>query len=1631
MNHSGGLPFSSSMRGGGRARADSASAVSGHMRLPPNVKPLPVTNEASLRKGPDLRPASALSRRGSASRVGEDAGSSTGLKQRRATETQFVYLVSEQNKEAPEYKEQKRRLIRALTNYRSPSATTIEREGLPTIDNIRLDKSSSSSSSGADDSSGESSTETSTTTCTDRGAGGGGRGGGGLHIAVSNEHGRSTKRESRKRKELMKALQQPVDDLCAVPDVKIDDKALLAPPKTPTNLKSPRAGQKKHFFNFPPIEPYEGGAQEISRLGHLFTPAQALDTALDTAKHFLNALSLDFVSEAHQELGQHLQKQVANVAAALDVARTLMTNQVAPMIEAQGQSVRSLTQLHAAEKYQAAALHNKVITLQATMRGYGIVPTVHGVPAPDPSNVTIVLCDIPHAPKLWSDDPDLGQSTMDVFSQAARSLLKDHQGYEVAFGGWSLQLAFASMQDAVNWCLSLHSKLLGVSWPKKLLAQDAFAADNKLCWCGLAPRMAVARGTATTVVDPESQVTKYYGEPLLLASHLLRYSALGTLVTTATFLQEGIRVPLAKLATSGGAAAHSLHPPQDVLGQRQTLVRMTPHALKARLLQESSTPLATGSYFLGITHRPSDLCVEKIYSRVINIKKSDLLRCSSFHVRVDDLLPSVLDDLRRDLVTLREGLDTSLSHIAPHHVNEIAANGKSVIIVVVKLARASILAQRHPSKLVSSCEIFMNIVRQVLKKTRRSIELSFNLDVATILFMSRQEAIAFAVKLHATMAMANWEDTVEAWNDANAITTTSDGKPINDGNEDGSGSFEMMTSGAPKCSIGIDLSQLKISADAEKTAPTDTPHHKENQSLHGFKPSFTMACILAGAAVAGETLTSDAFKDASADVMTSLASVRFLDQGKLPIGTSGSVEQAWSIHHARTGQQQQHVSAVNRAALHFQSVSWPNSSIQQLGRDRLKWTENTIDELGRQISNMRADAEKSTPGISVCPMSKEAVFVSLEANVTVDMWFSDHKCVLLEALRILQKAVRVLLIDIEDGYELFSDQQAFMLCFHNAKNAVRFSLELQERLAATYWGPGFQDVFPQCGKVLSPEGSIMWNGIRVRCSVVSQREGITLPVVCDSIRSTGRTIFFGRPVFLSAKLCSLTSYGQILIDEITHDVVKGSLVRELRDPICIHAGNAIFAGRLQGDTKIFSLVPRGLAKRPSFDRLGSGSDTFSAWLNLKLKEDVVFGYHVVPDGTLAQTVLKQLQSSSHQAGGGGGVSTERSLLSKEHTQILADSDDGDGKVRLELTGDDEFQAGQATLRSEESSLFPNHRQGSLAIGIGGLGDSLSLPTLSSRFFSASLERPIGSLFGFEGTPDGGGVVGPSGGGLFPTESGELGDSMTAPPTPHQQAGHQHQQQSALAQPPQARGDSTAVTRQNSSVGILSRQSSGIGPRRAGSSGPIRTNNNSPQSTNIPTASRPSIGALALEENSAVPLSCWKQVLRAHAVTRRALEAETRFLRSAILREKPKDGEAPMTDDAMTRKFLSICREEQLQIEDTTALNDDSSTAASKRFLAAAKAAVDESLSFPAASEWGSRSPRERERKLSDVVRSMAGHVASFHLSMSRMLRAPAFRKLVSSGVVAPKITPRMVDSEGDDDDDDGEDGEPVLYGTPE
>ena len=68
------------------------------------------------------------------------------------------------------------------------------------------------------------------------------------------------------------------------------------------------------------------------------------------------------------------------------------------------------------------------------------------------------------------------------------------------------------------------------------------------------------------------------------------------------------------------------------------------------------------------------------------------------------------------------------------------------------------------------------------------------------------------------------------------------------------------------------------------------------------------------------------------------------------------------------------------------------------------------------------------------------------------------------------------------GTELLSEGDAFLLCFTEPVNAIRFSLEVQERLLAAKWPPKMQSSSHEAIKVQYVTGERVFSGLRVRMS---------------------------------------------------------------------------------------------------------------------------------------------------------------------------------------------------------------------------------------------------------------------------------------------------------------------------------------------------------------------------------------------------------------------------------------------------------------------------------------------------------------------------------------------------------------------
>uniref|UniRef100_A0AAV1TSQ3 Guanylate cyclase domain-containing protein n=1 Tax=Peronospora matthiolae TaxID=2874970 RepID=A0AAV1TSQ3_9STRA len=84
-------------------------------------------------------------------------------------------------------------------------------------------------------------------------------------------------------------------------------------------------------------------------------------------------------------------------------------------------------------------------------------------------NPVFVVTDIESSSALWAiEDGRIMQQATRLHDDILRSLLAAYRGYEVATAGDSFQLAFHTIREAVEYCLTAQMHLLKAKWPKDL-----------------------------------------------------------------------------------------------------------------------------------------------------------------------------------------------------------------------------------------------------------------------------------------------------------------------------------------------------------------------------------------------------------------------------------------------------------------------------------------------------------------------------------------------------------------------------------------------------------------------------------------------------------------------------------------------------------------------------------------------------------------------------------------------------------------------------------------------------------------------------------------------------------------------------------------------------------------------------------------------------------------------------------------------------------------------------------------------------------------------------------------------------------------------------------------------------------
>ena len=213
-------------------------------------------------------------------------------------------------------------------------------------------------------------------------------------------------------------------------------------------------------------------------------------------------------------------------------------------------------------------------------------PAVAGGEVPPPGlgkeNVAAVaFTDVKGSTALWDAAPEAMSRALRIHNAAIRLLLHERGGYEVKTIGDAFMVAFARVEDALDFSLDLQTRLLASPWPPALLRlRQCAAASNDAggaLWGGLTLRIGVHSGAVAPETNPVTGRTDYFGPTPNLASRLEGCCPPGCVaVTRAVFA-----------ACEGAVGVHAVRslgcPSLAGFAARPEVVALAPRGLARRL----------------------------------------------------------------------------------------------------------------------------------------------------------------------------------------------------------------------------------------------------------------------------------------------------------------------------------------------------------------------------------------------------------------------------------------------------------------------------------------------------------------------------------------------------------------------------------------------------------------------------------------------------------------------------------------------------------------------------------------------------------------------------------------------------------------------------------------------------------------------------------------------------------------------------------------------------------------------------------------------------------------------------------------------------------------------------------------
>ncbi|KNC55391.1 adenylate/guanylate cyclase [Thecamonas trahens ATCC 50062] len=159
-----------------------------------------------------------------------------------------------------------------------------------------------------------------------------------------------------------------------------------------------------------------------------------------------------------------------------------------------------------------------------------------------------------------------------------------------------------------------------------------------------------------------------------------------------------------------------------------------------------------------------------------------------------------------------------------------------------------------------------------------------------------------------------------------------------------------------------------------------------------------------------------------------------------------------------------------------------------------------------------------------------------------------------------------------NGYEVKTEGDAFMIAFHQPIDAISFCGKMQLMLMKQKWPAQIMN-HPYCKVEKDSSGKVVFKGLRVRMGVHTGYPS------CRKDDNTGIMDYFGSMVNRAARVEHAASGGQILASARCYEACRVVVEAPKSPYIAVSLGEKHFKG-IKGRMAIYQIMPRQLASRP-------------------------------------------------------------------------------------------------------------------------------------------------------------------------------------------------------------------------------------------------------------------------------------------------------------------------------------------------------------------------------------------------------------------------------------------------------------------